>query len=236
MDGKCTIACNTNEDCETSKSSKCLTSFAWNPPYAFCVGCIDNDDSAHLAQTPLCFSESRTCVPKCASHSDCTSYANSRCDLSSGMCLSCLENSHCQHITDRPLCNERRGSCAECLSNSDCVNDPTKFICGVSVCRGCMSDDECNPGHICVADGTCQAVALLDAVFFIFFCNVYFGCKQINEVIKTSRGFISITTEVGQNVKCLAKLRVRITDQQSCYNKCPKEIINSSAFLYINHS
>jgi hypothetical protein len=102
--------------------------------------------------------------PTCTSNADCSSLPGLFCDLSSGLCVACVDDSQCAS-SGRPRCDPLLHQCVQCETSGDCLNFETCIshlcipTCGDSgtcppsvpycdefrgVCVQCFSDPDCN--------------------------------------------------------------------------------------------
>lgn len=84
----------------------------------------------------------------CLSDNDC---AGDVCDLDSGDCVQCTDDSHCSN--PQPVC--RGEVCVGCSSHLQCSNPAP--ICVISACEPCTSNEECRARGDDVCDqGACR--------------------------------------------------------------------------------
>lgn len=130
-------------------------------------GCSGVCGECDAGQTCTVFGKCETVT--CTAESDCSA-SGLHCNLTAGLCLECVNHSHCPGQT---RC-EASGNCVPvslCASTLDCpgdlVCDQTAAICvqcaGDEDCNGlaCGADNQCHELHDCDSDKDCKAWSLI---------------------------------------------------------------------------
>jgi hypothetical protein len=95
----------------------------------------------------------------CTSNTECEEVDASRCDTTTGECVTCQGNNDCSHL-DNTVCDD--GTCVECTADeegpcegnscdpvaNECTSTPTN---NVGTCLPCLADSECTAGRKCIA-------------------------------------------------------------------------------------
>jgi len=120
--------------------------------------CKRNTDCPSVRCTPLVFADASmkcvpsqtcdngTCIPTCATDSDCTSTPSApRCLQNT--CVQCLVNSDCRHASNgdvpTPAC-AANNVCIQCNGDSDCP--AASPHCSNETCFVCLTDADCDGG------------------------------------------------------------------------------------------
>ena len=140
-----------------------------------------------LGEYPASEGTPNSCIPdpataECVESEDCLDPAKAHCS-SSGMCVACLNFSHCN--AQNPVCSltEQRctscrqgsegdnvcgaidplqpfcggtGSCVECLNQGHCEIITAPICSDMGACRGCLTDGECAPQTCNTTSGACE--------------------------------------------------------------------------------
>lgn len=125
------------------------------------VCCLTTDDCSSIGVTT---GEVRECnaglacvdhacvVPSCVV--DGCGASSPACEVTTGVCLGCSDNSECLRFPDAPFCEASDGACVACVTSNQCGQPQP--ICEGGSCRACKLDSECATGA-CAADGSCVA-------------------------------------------------------------------------------
>ncbi len=136
--------CAHNQYCENNTCVTC-ESGVWNGEE--CVECTDNDDCADKTDTPVCYTDTNTCV-ECLTYSDCKNEEKPQCDEASHTCKSCAE------IDERtPVWGGTQ--CVECVNSTDCAET---LVCKENTCSPCEAEEECQAkgtNYHCSKEDTC---------------------------------------------------------------------------------
>jgi hypothetical protein len=145
-------ACTSDDACEDrTDTTRC--NLASGSTQGQCVQCLDPSDCTDPAK-PRCVSNA---CAECSMHSDCTDPARPQCTagacapcdddaactarpqgthcmknpgtITSGTCVTCIDNSHCENPT--PECNADH-TCVPCTGNGACTDRPGKTVCDLS--------------------------------------------------------------------------------------------------------
>ncbi len=69
-----------------------------------------------------------------------------RCQLSTNICVICIENGDCTSQI-RPVCKIDSGVCVGCITDDDCDGNDQ---CGVDfLCHECLNDNDCTDPEVC---------------------------------------------------------------------------------------
>jgi hypothetical protein len=96
-------------------------------------------------------------VLPCSGNADCAATADAPyCQLDSGACVGCLEESHCASFGQTPHCDAAAGQCVECVADTDCSANAAGSFCDAGLCGACGSAFDCasSASPACVANGT----------------------------------------------------------------------------------
>jgi hypothetical protein len=111
--------CHTNADCRTDERCSTKTFMCERADGSVEDG-RDGGDAADADAKPYC-----------KTNGDCADGGANVCQMDGGMCVECLEDSHCA---------------------AKSVNTP---ICEARTCRACKTDNECPEPEVCLSDGHC---------------------------------------------------------------------------------
>ncbi len=136
--------CAHNQYCENNTCVTC-ESGVWNGEE--CVECTDNDDCADKTDTPVCYTDTNTCV-ECLTYSDCKNEEKPQCDEASHTCKSCFDID-----PEKPVWADTQ--CVQCVNSTDCE---TTLVCKENTCSPCETEEECKEkgtNYHCSKDSTC---------------------------------------------------------------------------------
>jgi hypothetical protein len=127
--------------------------------------------------------------PTCMMEQDCSGGAP-HCELSSGMCVACLDDTHCPDPTAK-YCDTSTYTCKGCVDHIECASE------------ACLPSGEC---------GTDTTVAYVDPLATATTgCTKDNPCKLIDDAVATGRPYVKLTGQIlepvvlsGANVTFLA--------------------------------
>lgn len=122
-----------------------------------CVECTADDLSACEDGENAC--AGNTCVG-CVADGDCAAPSAPECGTDN-TCGTCTSNDACMDRAGTTVCDLESGACVECTSNADCTGtnegcDVETHACRTyvprsgSLCGGCVADQECPMGQLCI--------------------------------------------------------------------------------------
>ena len=114
------IPCQKDKDCPGDER-------ICDPSFGRCVACRKTSDCADGYGCNVALG---TCSKKCQSYDDCAlDGGRPLCNVERGLCVSCLENSHCIVAHDDAHCYA--GACVECFDNRQCAT----LLCVAGHCQ-----------------------------------------------------------------------------------------------------
>jgi hypothetical protein len=167
-----TLACS-----ECGRSADCLDQEASRCDRGSCSGCRNDQDCAHLAQTPVCVAgRCEECAPdrtahcpvdrsacvnfqceECATSYDCPSAAKPRCDGATRRCSPCISEADCRHVPGLPGCHQ--GLCMPCTRYGHCHSFQACNLAThrcVEGCQRCRHDGQCRHAPTLGEDFVCE--------------------------------------------------------------------------------
>lgn len=111
----------------------------------------------------MCNTDTRLCVSADASMDD----ADARDGGDGGdaeVAPYCTDNAQCGD-GGANVCQKDGGICVECLEDSHCVGKSMTPICEARICRACKADSECPDPAICMTDGHCATSEVIFVEF-----------------------------------------------------------------------
>lgn len=145
------VGCLSAEDCDPTRPF-CAADGA-------CVECRTATDCPALGgERRKCNFATRKCAPDpCQSDADCTADPGGpACDGSSGLCVGCIDDSHCPE----QRCHLAKNRCVGCLGDLDCdfsAGETCREETQACVVTHCVGDASCEGPGRCSADRECVA-------------------------------------------------------------------------------
>ncbi len=176
------VQCTKSTECPNAAASRC------DVVAGVCAGCTIDDDCSHLGATPVCNTDTNTCV-ECADDSACNGNV---CDVATGMCTqtpvgsvencqpctadsACLANSRCVPM-DFAGATRNQAFCLQTRASGDCPDMYNITINRASV-SGAAAEDYCginenlttceaidSRGESCTQNSECGAAGLDDGI------------------------------------------------------------------------
>jgi hypothetical protein len=180
------VACTTSGQC-SARGDGGVRAGVCDTTTGRCVACVKSSECTADPAKPVCVGNlCAPCQSAASPANECRAKSSAApvCDSTSGRCVGCLTNDHCEGGANGGVdggtdggadggadggvaagfCNLATNQCVQCLAHADC-KDPSKPICGgLHTCVGCgtqgVAADSCttrNPAlPVCRADtGTC---------------------------------------------------------------------------------
>lgn len=145
--------------------------------------------------------------PTCKMAEDCTGAAAPHCELASGSCVACLDDTHCT-APSAPYCDTSTYSCKGCVSHTECPS------------QACLPSGECG-GDDVVAYVDPQATAITG-------CTVDDPCQLIEHALATDRPYIKLTGQIVEPVTISANNVTFLADPDTTLSRVSGIVVTVS--------
>jgi len=139
--------------CGCDGEDACPTGMQCDPTTMLCMGCLSDTDCPNDPLKPRC---------------DTQAVDTSTDPATLGVCVPCVEDANCQHISDptRPYCLAKSApdvnECVECILDEHCPGDAPVCDLTTHMCASCITDADCPSRTLPRCDTAADPVATCD--------------------------------------------------------------------------